>query len=187
MTSTNRVRERLLQTATTLFADRGYEGTSVRAICARAGTNLGAVSYHFGGKRQLYRAVLRRAVEEAASELPQLASPAPGATPPSADKLALRILTLLERHPETVRLVLRDLADGGEIALEATAPLLRRGFERFSAEETGGAHGEIPARLAYAAAIAPAAGSLLIWPVLRVALGLTEEDRARLLSRALSG
>ena len=52
---------RLLETAATLFAEHGYRGASVRRICDLARANPGAISYHFGGKKQLYRTALRRA------------------------------------------------------------------------------------------------------------------------------
>jgi actin-related protein len=42
-----------------LFADRGYEETSIRAIVTKARVNQAAINYHFGGKDGLYREVLR--------------------------------------------------------------------------------------------------------------------------------
>src|SRR4029077_19607191 len=54
-------RERILKAAERLFADRGYEETSVRAIVAKARVNQAAINYHFGGKDGLYREVLRAA------------------------------------------------------------------------------------------------------------------------------
>jgi AcrR family transcriptional regulator len=51
-------RTALLEAARDLFARNGYDGTSIRAITARAGANLGAVTYHFGSKKRLYAAVL---------------------------------------------------------------------------------------------------------------------------------
>jgi AcrR family transcriptional regulator len=53
-------RERLLETAERLFAEKGFDGTSVRAITAEAGCNLAAVNYHFGGKDQLYEEIFRQ-------------------------------------------------------------------------------------------------------------------------------
>lgn len=53
-------RERLLETAERLFAEKGFDATSVRAITAEAGCNLAAVNYHFGGKDQLYEEIFRR-------------------------------------------------------------------------------------------------------------------------------
>ena len=56
-------RERILKAALSLFADRGYEGASVRAIVAKAKVNQAAINYHFAGKEGLYRAVLHIAFE----------------------------------------------------------------------------------------------------------------------------
>jgi AcrR family transcriptional regulator len=54
-------RERILKAAERLFAERGYEATSVRAIVAKARVNQAAINYHFAGKDGLYREVLRAA------------------------------------------------------------------------------------------------------------------------------
>ncbi|HXW40435.1 MAG TPA: CerR family C-terminal domain-containing protein [Xanthobacteraceae bacterium] len=56
-------RERIMKAAERLFAERGYEGTSIRAIVARARVNQAAINYHFDGKDGLYRAVLRTAFQ----------------------------------------------------------------------------------------------------------------------------
>jgi len=55
-------RERILKAARSLFADRGYEDTSIRAVVAKARVNQAAINYHFGGKDGLYREVLRAAI-----------------------------------------------------------------------------------------------------------------------------
>jgi AcrR family transcriptional regulator len=54
-------RERILKAAGRLFAERGYEATSVRAIVGKARVNQAAINYHFAGKDGLYREVLRAA------------------------------------------------------------------------------------------------------------------------------
>jgi AcrR family transcriptional regulator len=51
-------RERLINAAGPEFARRGYFASSIRTICAAAGANVSAVKYHFGSKRELYRAVV---------------------------------------------------------------------------------------------------------------------------------
>jgi AcrR family transcriptional regulator len=56
-------RTQILAAAEHLFAERGYRGTSVRAITDLAGANLAAVGYHFGSKAQLLAAVARRVIE----------------------------------------------------------------------------------------------------------------------------
>ena len=47
-------RERLLESAITLFADKGFAGASVREICSGADANIAAINYYFGSKDRLY-------------------------------------------------------------------------------------------------------------------------------------
>src|SRR5580704_1295628 len=54
-------RDRIMKAAGRLFAERGYDGTSIRAIVAKARVNQAAINYHFDGKDGLYREVLRAA------------------------------------------------------------------------------------------------------------------------------
>lgn len=54
------VRDRLLDVAEELFAERGFEGTSVRELAGAAGCNIASVNYYYGGKEKLYEEVWRR-------------------------------------------------------------------------------------------------------------------------------
>ncbi len=51
-------RQKILDAATEMFAANGYDGVSVRDIAAKAGVNVGAISYHFGGKENLLKAAV---------------------------------------------------------------------------------------------------------------------------------
>lgn len=51
-------RARILEAAGQIFAERGYHDSTSKAICARAGTNIAAVNYHFGSRDGLYLAVM---------------------------------------------------------------------------------------------------------------------------------
>jgi AcrR family transcriptional regulator len=53
-------KELILDTAERLFAERGLDATSVRAITGAAGVNLGAITYHFGTKQNLITAMFNR-------------------------------------------------------------------------------------------------------------------------------
>lgn len=55
-------KERLLDAAEHLFAERGFEGASMRALTQAAGLSVSAANYHFGSKEELLRATLRRRV-----------------------------------------------------------------------------------------------------------------------------
>ena len=58
--SARETRERLLDAAEALYATRGFDGTSVRALTALAKANLAAVGYHFGSKNALILAAISR-------------------------------------------------------------------------------------------------------------------------------
>ena len=64
-------REKLLGVAGRVFADRGYQAATIREICLRAGANVAAVNYHFGGKLGLYTEVLQESVRAAQIEAVQ--------------------------------------------------------------------------------------------------------------------
>lgn len=48
----------ILQAALELFGDLGYDGTSTRMIANKAGVNISAIGYYFGGKEGLYFSVM---------------------------------------------------------------------------------------------------------------------------------
>ena len=62
MSRADRTRERLLDAAARLFAERGYTGTSIRAVTTAAGVSVSAANYHFGSKRELLSAVCQRLI-----------------------------------------------------------------------------------------------------------------------------
>jgi AcrR family transcriptional regulator len=55
-------RDAIVRAATELFADRGFDGTSVQEIADRAGTHKTTVLYHFATKDALHEAVLQQAL-----------------------------------------------------------------------------------------------------------------------------
>ena len=53
------VREKIEESALSLFASKGYESVTIRDIAAAADVNSAAISYYFGGKKELYMAILQ--------------------------------------------------------------------------------------------------------------------------------
>ena len=132
-----RSRAAILDAAETLFAERGFEATTLAAVGAAAELSRGAPGYFFGSKEQLYRAVLGRLFESSREVLPGRAPDAGVAqaleeaigrfTAFLAERPAfLRILEWealsgdrrmggLPEHLATLALALRQLSDGLEL------------------------------------------------------------------------
>lgn len=87
-------RLKLLDAAGPIFAERGYRATTVREICQTAGTNLAAISYHFGDKENFYVAAVRHAAKGCMARVP-LPEFAPGM--PVDERLLLFVRTMLQR------------------------------------------------------------------------------------------
>jgi AcrR family transcriptional regulator len=133
MPATDDTRHRLLQAAGQLFAERGFEGTTVREICQHARVaNIAAVNYYFRDKEHLYIEAVKSACQdqEQAAPLPDWA---PG-TPPEA-KLRDFIKTLVNRmlgenRPAWVRqLFLRELAHPTAACAEFVQNIVRPNAE----------------------------------------------------------
>ncbi|HKJ09773.1 MAG TPA: CerR family C-terminal domain-containing protein [Gammaproteobacteria bacterium] len=71
------VRQRLIEAAMGVFAEKGYSRASTREICRLAGANAAAIHYYFGDKATLYREVFRP--PEYVTEVPEALS-APDST-----------------------------------------------------------------------------------------------------------
>jgi AcrR family transcriptional regulator len=51
-------KSKILEVATKLFAENGFDGVSTRSICKQANINISMISYYFGGKQELYQAII---------------------------------------------------------------------------------------------------------------------------------
>ncbi len=89
-------RDRLIDAAGELFAEKGFKETTVREICELAGANLAAVNYYFRDKENLYQEVLSSVVSKMGDKsfLEILEDPHTS----SRDKLYLFVKTFLSRR-----------------------------------------------------------------------------------------
>lgn len=54
---------RIIEVATRLFGQQGYDGTSIRQICKEANANVCMISYYWGGKQELYNGIIEDIIE----------------------------------------------------------------------------------------------------------------------------
>jgi AcrR family transcriptional regulator len=93
--STAQTRERVLESACELFAERGYRDATVKEICDNADANVAAVNYYFGSKEKLYAEAWRRAFQQS-----QENHPPDGGVPsdaPAREQLRGRIRALVHQ------------------------------------------------------------------------------------------
>jgi AcrR family transcriptional regulator len=62
-------RGQLIEVATRLFAEHGYEGTSIEAVLSAAGVSRGALYHHFAGKEALFEAVVSAVSDQVTARL----------------------------------------------------------------------------------------------------------------------
>jgi AcrR family transcriptional regulator len=63
-------RNRILNSAGPIFAERGFQAATVRDICDAAGVNVASINYYFGDKEHLYIETVKRAQQLKAARFP---------------------------------------------------------------------------------------------------------------------
>jgi TetR/AcrR family transcriptional regulator len=112
-------RRAILDAAETLFAQRGYELTSLGEVGRRAGVSAALPAYFFGGKQALYQAVLERLLSEREQRLEPLAARAAdelertGELRPALELLIDGYVDFLRERTALVRLMGREALAGG--------------------------------------------------------------------------
>ena len=130
--STDETRLRILSAAGQMFADQGFEATTVRGISKAAQVNLASVNYHFGDKKRLYIETVRQAHQRRAGQVP-LPGWSEGVT--AATKLTDLVRTLLTRMigvqgaPWETRLMMREVLRPTEACEEMVEEYFRPLFD----------------------------------------------------------
>jgi AcrR family transcriptional regulator len=122
-------RDRLLQAAKALFAQRGYEATTTAAIAKSAGTSHSQLVKHFKDKQGVVLAIL----EEVWQQLNSAVQLAIERVTKPVDQLTLALnmfLSTVEKD-EGVRAVLT--LDGGSLRKSSGKPLMSRGYAQYAA------------------------------------------------------
>ncbi|MBA3847914.1 MAG: TetR/AcrR family transcriptional regulator [Planctomycetes bacterium] len=140
-------RERILDAAETLFAEHGFEATSMRAVTSVAQVNLAAVNYHFGSKDGLVQAVFERRVGPLNLERLTLldraqAEAAPGPAP--LDAVVAALVTPLIRVGRECEPFLRFFNRCQIEPIEALSAVLTTQFKAVSTRFLAALQGALP-------------------------------------------
>jgi AcrR family transcriptional regulator len=106
-------REALLSAGAELFAERGYDGVPVAAIAGRAGVNKAMISYHFGGKRKLYLAIVTATFAEIVAGVERLAASSRPAPEVLRELVSMVGEMATRRYPYFCAMMLREVVAGG--------------------------------------------------------------------------
>jgi AcrR family transcriptional regulator len=99
-------REQLIDVGRRLFAERGFEGTSVEEIATKAGVSKPVVYEHFGGKEGLYAVVVDREMQQL---LDMVTSALTGGHPRELlEQAAFALLDYIEQSTDGFRILVRD-------------------------------------------------------------------------------
>jgi len=103
-------RQQLLDIGRRLFAERGFEGTSIEEIAAQAGVSKPVVYEHFGGKEGLYAVVVDREVERLTTVTTTLFEGTHSKT--KFESAAVSLLKYIEDNADGFRILVRDSNPG---------------------------------------------------------------------------
>ena len=111
-------REKLLEVAIELFAQKGLDGVSTRDLAKAAKVNISLISYYFGGKEGLYITAIREFAEKAGNELAQLMSAHDMRELKKENYVAFmngmvqRMITFKMQSPRMSELMMREVIEG---------------------------------------------------------------------------
>ena len=159
-------RERLVEAATQVFAERGYEGARIEQIADAADVSPGLLYRHFEGKQELYTEILNHANRELLAHLTQAAAP-DQATGERVRRGLDAFFTFVENHRELWQMLMKDVLEP-EIA-EIQAGVMDRSVKiiaALAAQDYDRGEGELPHEVeleGVAVAMVGAAISLSTW------------------------
>jgi AcrR family transcriptional regulator len=103
-------RQQLLDIGRRLFAERGFEGTSIEEIAAQAGVSKPVVYEHFGGKEGLYAVVVDREVERLTTVTTKLFEGTHSKA--KFEAAAVSLLKYIDDNADGFRILVRDSSPG---------------------------------------------------------------------------
>ncbi|MDF2696784.1 MAG: Transcriptional regulator, TetR family [Labilithrix sp.] len=117
-------KEEIVAEATRLFAERGYEGTSMGDLAERVGLRKASLFHHFESKDVLYATVLTQLIESIQGAI-RGAATAEGSFADRLDALTDTITAMLGAHPHAARLLIREAMDWGPVMRDQLASTIK--------------------------------------------------------------
>lgn len=175
----------ILKHARQLFAEKGYDGTTLRELASRSGVNVAMVAYYFGDKEGLYLSCISDLTQDRLSLLRQIVV-SPTSKEDFVVKLRLCLTTLaaaMSSEASLVQMILRELQtrrnQGGisDAVLQTTLPLydlIRNFFHQ--AIEQGFVNQQFNADLLTIQVMSMLIHPYTVEPLMEKALGYTLRD-----------
>jgi TetR/AcrR family transcriptional regulator len=142
-------RDEIVEEATRLFAERGYEGASMADLAERVGLRKASLFHHFASKDVLYAAVLERLLVPVSDAITR-AVMTEGSFPDRLDALSDALTEVLHHNPFAARLLIREAMDWGPVIrekLNETILQVLEGADEFAkAGQAAGAFAELDTR-----------------------------------------
>lgn len=120
-------RQRLLNSACEVFAEKGFSDATIKEISERAEANIAAVNYHFGSKEDLYAEAWRRAFHESLAK-----HPPDGGVPedaPAEERLRGRIRAMIhhaaDEDNQAFRIMHKEIANPTRLLREVKRECVR--------------------------------------------------------------
>ncbi len=177
------VRDRLLDAATELAVEQGFEACGIREIAARAEVSSGMIAYYFGDRAGLYEAMFERAIDRVAAQVRALMEDPARSDGDRLDEFVRIQVAAIAADPWLPKLIVR------EVLAQADSPSRRRFVEvvgrgplmlvvRWLEEEQerGAMCGDIDPRMMAMTIISLSAFPFLMLPVMGDEIGIELDE-----------
>ncbi len=124
-------KEKILDIARKLFAENGFDGTSIRDIAAAATVNLGSISYYFGNKEKLFATVINHQLAPLEEKMIAVVQGNGSVQEKISQLLHLQAFFILKRD-KAARAIFAEAAIGGRRLPQLAQASLRRRHQLIS-------------------------------------------------------
>ena len=163
-------RERILQAAAHVFAEKGLSGARTREIARRAGLNNALIHYYFSSKENLYYAVIQGVSEQLFSGFQQIAKE--DVEPKEKIRQFFELyFKLIAKKPHLPRIMMHEILKGGKVLQDIARNLLKPAHDQviayFSDAIEEGLFRRVDARQVLISVVGMTVIYFISWPVIQ--------------------